>query len=119
MRSLQFTVRRRHLLKRLQKKSGTKSIIDTDLIPENADLYIVALQDKAIAPLLKRLRFTPKYIAHTSGSVTLEVFPPHLKNKGVLYPLQSFSKNRKINLTTVPFLIESSNPLTKKSSFLT
>ena len=98
----------------LSKKVRSKSFVNVDLIPDHADLYIIALSDKAIAPLVKRLKFIPKFIAHTSGSVPISVFPSKIKNTGVFYPLQTFSKNRKVNLDTVPILIESSNQKTRK-----
>ena len=83
-------------------------------IPIDADLYIVALQDEAINSVLKSLPFIPNCIAHTSGPVSISVFPKRFKNIGVFYPLQSFSKSRKVSLSEVPFLIESSNLKTKK-----
>lgn len=93
------------------KAVSTNKIVD---IPVDADLYIVALQDKSISTVLKTLPFIPNCIAHTSGSVSISVFPKKFKNTGVLYPLQTFSKNRKVNLSDVPFLIETSNLRTKK-----
>lgn len=98
----------------LARKVRSTPLIEIRELPDNADFYLVALQDKAIAPLLKRLNFIPKQIAHTSGSVPLSVFPRKFKNTGVFYPLQSFSKNRKTDLKNVPFLIESKSVKTKK-----
>ena len=98
----------------LAKKVRSKAIIEIDLIPEDADMYIVALQDKAIASVVKELKFVPELIVHTSGALPLSVFPEKFKNTGVFYPLQSFSKNRKVKLDSVPFLLESSNSKTKK-----
>jgi predicted short-subunit dehydrogenase-like oxidoreductase (DUF2520 family) len=98
----------------LAKKVRSKAFVNVDLIPDNADLYLIALQDKAIASVVKQLKFVPQLIAHTSGAVPLSVFPSKFKNNGVFYPLQSFSKNRKVKLDSVPFLLESSNSKTKK-----
>jgi predicted short-subunit dehydrogenase-like oxidoreductase (DUF2520 family) len=47
-------------------------------------------------------------VVHTSGSVGLDVFG-NVSNKGILYPLQSFSKTKKIDIKEVPFLITSDN----------
>lgn len=49
---------------------------------------------------------------HTSGSVGLDVFNT-AENTGILYPLQSFSKTKKIDLSVVPFLITSNNAVFK------
>jgi predicted short-subunit dehydrogenase-like oxidoreductase (DUF2520 family) len=45
-------------------------------------------------------------VAHTAGSYGLEVFPANLKRTGVFYPLQTFSKGRRINFRDLPFLLE-------------
>ena len=98
----------------LAKKVKAIPIDKIEDIPSNADIYIVALQDKAVRSVLKSLKFIPNCIAHTSGSVSISVFPKQFKNTGVFYPLQTFSKTRKVNLNEVPFLLESSNLKTKK-----
>ncbi len=98
----------------LSKRIGSDSFSDIERIPENADLYIVALHDKAIASIVRQLKFIPKFIAHTSGATPLSAFPVKFKNVGVFYPLQSFSKNRTVKFDSVPFLIESKNTKTKK-----
>jgi len=53
-------------------------------------------------------------VAHTAGSYGLDIFPVHLNNKGVFYPLQTFSKGRNINFNDLPILIEASKPGTGK-----
>lgn len=85
-----------------------------EALPTNADLYIIALPDQAISPFLKSLKFIPNAIVHTSGSISISIFPKRFKNIGVLYPLQTFSKNNKVNLKYIPFLLESNNAMTKK-----
>ena len=43
-------------------------------------------------------------------NVDMKVFGKKFKNFGVFYPLQTFSKERKINFEEVPVLIEGNNP---------
>ena len=83
----------------------------TDL-PTEADLYLLALPDHVIPGFLKELSFIPACIAHTSGSVELSVFKSRFKNCGVFYPLQTFSKNRKVDFKNIPICLEASNPKT-------
>ena len=78
------------------------------ILPD-ADLYIIALRDEAIAPFLKNLIFIPTLIVHTSGSIGLDVFPLKMKNTGVIYPLQTFSKSSYKDPEKIPFCIEGSN----------
>jgi predicted short-subunit dehydrogenase-like oxidoreductase (DUF2520 family) len=48
-------------------------------------------------------------VVHTAGSIGLDVFPPEIVKKGVIYPLQTFSYKRKINFSELPVFIESSD----------
>ncbi|MFI3292244.1 MAG: Rossmann-like and DUF2520 domain-containing protein [Rikenellaceae bacterium] len=76
---------------------------------QSADIYIVAVSDRAIKELTKSLQFPEdSIVAHTAGSVTMDDIAH--KNRGVLYPLQSFTPGRNINLKEVPFFVEGSSP---------
>ena len=75
-------------------------------IEPTADLYIIAVTDDIIPDIPKKIDFQDKLTVHTAGSVPVSVFEGKLKNYGVFYPLQTFTKNRKIELTNVPFCIE-------------
>jgi predicted short-subunit dehydrogenase-like oxidoreductase (DUF2520 family) len=82
---------------------------------ESNDIIIVAVPDHSLADVLSKIRCSGKTIvAHTAGSFGLEVFPPDLGNTGVFYPLQTFSKGRKISFQNVPFLIEANNKATSR-----
>jgi predicted short-subunit dehydrogenase-like oxidoreductase (DUF2520 family) len=48
---------------------------------------------------------TQALVAHTSGAVAMKVIPDYLR-RGVFYPLQSFSYDKKIVWDNVPFCIE-------------
>lgn len=75
-------------------------------IPSIADMYIVTLQDDIIEKIINRLNFQPACIVHTSGSKSLDIFPKKFLNTGVIYPLQTFTKNRKTNWAALPIFIE-------------
>lgn len=91
-----------------EKASELANLLQAELCPslENieGDLILICVSDDAIESVLAQLPTASK-IAYTSGSVELQQFSQR-KNVGVLYPLQSFSKDRKIELFEVPFLIE-------------
>ena len=80
-----------------------------------ADLYIIAVADKAIAGVAASLdlgragRTGRSVVAHTAGSVGLDVFPPDVRNAAVFYPLQTFSRGRMIDMRSVPILVEGRN----------
>jgi predicted short-subunit dehydrogenase-like oxidoreductase (DUF2520 family) len=73
-----------------------------------ADLYIVAINDDAIGDFTSRLLFKPRLIVHTSGSCSMNVFPSSF-NCGVLYPVQTFSRNINRTPDRIPFCIEARN----------
>jgi predicted short-subunit dehydrogenase-like oxidoreductase (DUF2520 family) len=79
-----------------------------------ADIYIVALRDEVIASFLDSLPFTPKLIVHTSGSTGMDVFPEKMKDHGIIYPVQSFSKSRKKYPDKIPICMQASNDKSQK-----
>ncbi|AXT19750.1 DUF2520 domain-containing protein [Flavobacteriaceae bacterium AU392] len=89
----------------IQVFSNKTAITDKLSDLNDADIYIIAVSDDAIASLSSKLPFSNKLIAHTSGSVGL----PDLNNKNhrsVFYPLQTFSKTAEIDFSEVPICIE-------------
>lgn len=86
----------------------------TDLksLCKNADLVIIAVSDDAIAEVAQQIPEGDYIVVHTSGSVSIDVFADKYKNFGVLYPIQSFSKSKKVDIKKIPILIEGNNTQT-------
>ena len=78
----------------------------------DADIYIVALKDDALTQLMPRIIAGKEnaLMVHTSGSVPLDIWPESISRKGVFYPLQTFSKQRKVDFRNIHTFIESNNP---------
>lgn len=93
----------------LAKLVKAKSIDSLELIDKTADIYIVAIKDDAIETVVKQLQLGNKIVAHTSGSIDMTALKNTSKNYGVFYPLQTFSKNKKVDFKTVPICLEASN----------
>ncbi|HEX8563394.1 MAG TPA: DUF2520 domain-containing protein [Flavobacterium sp.] len=74
----------------------------------DADLYIVAVSDNAIAGISTKLPFENRLVVHTSGSVPITDIVPK-NRRGSFYPLQTFSKERAINWNDVPICLEAEN----------
>lgn len=80
-------------------------IIDDLSLLKDADVYIIAVSDDAIAELSNKLPFENKLVVHTSGSVNIHDLNKKHK-RGVFYPLQTFSKDTRIDFENVPVCIE-------------
>lgn len=74
-----------------------------------ADLYILAVSDKAIPELSTRLDFGNSLVVHTSGSCGLKDLSSSIARRGVFYPLQTFTAGREINFCNIPLFIEATN----------
>ncbi len=70
-----------------------------------ADLYIIAVSDDAIASVSSQLPFENRLVVHTSGSAPLTSLNDK-NRKGVFYPLQTFTKGKPIDFKTIPFCLE-------------
>ena len=73
-----------------------------------ADVYILAVSDDAIHDLSVKLPFSERFVVHTSGAMTLHQLDKK-HDRGVFYPLQTFSKDVEIDFANVPFCLEVEN----------
>lgn len=79
-------------------------------------IFIIAVADDAIQEIASEIILPDDSIlVHTSGSIPLSVLGyAAATSTGVFYPLQTFTKGRKIDLKEVPILIESEDTETEK-----
>ena len=79
-------------------------------IDGTADIYILAIKDDLIervgAQLAQNKKIKKKLIVHTSGAVESTVLAPYFKKYGVFYPLQTFSKSKKVNFKNIPICVD-------------
>ena len=75
----------------------------------DADIYIFSVKDSALLDLIHKIPQNKGLWLHTAGSVPMGVFEGYNDRYGVLYPLQTFSKNRDIDFSIVPVFIESNS----------
>lgn len=81
-----------------------------DLNP-NAQLYVAALTDEALPPLIPRLVAGCKegVWIHTAGSLPMELWAGYASRYGVLYPMQTFSKKQEVDFSRIPVFVEGSD----------
>lgn len=107
----QIMGRNKERTKFLANKVNAEAISDFHLMKKDADLYLLCISDDAVSEVLQQIDFEPNIIAHTAGSLALEVLNK-FRNYGVFYPLQTFTKGRDLSLKNVPFCLEANNKKT-------
>lgn len=97
-----------------RQKKAVSHLLDSEKITTNlndltqADLYILAVSDDAIAAVSSQLPFENRLVVHTSGSVSIDALDKKNRN-GIFYPLQTFSKKASVDFSQIPLCLESKN----------
>lgn len=100
-----------HARELASRLAGAGWSADAAAVVSDAGLYIISVKDDAVAPLARRLAPGRGGVwVHTSGSVPMEALSGLSAECGVLYPLQTFSRERRPEIAGVPFFIEGSSP---------
>tara|TARA_R110002020_G_scaffold1998_1_gene9134 strand:- start:43528 stop:44292 length:765 start_codon:yes stop_codon:yes gene_type:complete len=84
--------------KEVPVRSDIKKIAD-------ADIYIIAVSDGAIGEVAAQLQHKNAMVVHTSGAMPLSILSMNAR-RGVFYPLQTFTKGRKISFSDIPICVE-------------
>lgn len=104
----QVFARNRERGPRVAALGGTTWTADPDRLAE-ADLYLIAVSDRAVGEVAASLRLPDGAVAaHTAGSVpldALEAFP----RRAVIYPLQTFTAGRAVDFARMPLFLEASD----------
>ncbi len=93
----------------LGKRLGCPYTTVLEKVTDKAELYIAALKDSALEELIPRItagKPEEALFVHTAGSMPMEVWKGHAKHYGVMYPMQTFSKAREVDFTTIPVFVE-------------
>jgi len=99
------------------RAKGLATLLDAEAIDDrvaldrDADLYVLAVSDDAIAPLAARMPPVRGVVVHCSGATPLAILAGS-HDCGVVYPLQSLSKNAVLDIRTVPFAVEGNSAAT-------
>ena len=92
--------------KTLAQKVGCEDIDDLKKLDKKGDIYIISVKDDAIDSIIEATPSNGALWLHTSGSTPIEVFKGKRERYGVLYPMQSFSKSRIVDMSEVHIFIE-------------
>ena len=96
-------------------QASVKTSLDFSNSPSR--IFIIASSDDAIQDIASEIVMPENSIlVHTSGSQPLSALSySGTPNIGVFYPLQTFTKGKKIDLKEVPVFIEAENSFTQKT----
>lgn len=95
----------------LAEKVAAEFTNDLSQINTDADIYFIAVKDSAIQQVLENLKLNEdRLIVHSAGSVPMQIMDGFSQNYGVFYPLQTFSKSRKVDFSAIPICIEANHP---------
>jgi len=82
---------------------------DLHYLVADADAYIIAVRDDIIADVVASVPDNGALWVHTSGSKGIGLFEGHRVRYGVLWPMQSFSREMVVTLDDVHFFAEANN----------
>lgn len=92
----------------LSNRLGASCTTSLDEVRCDANIYIVALKDdvlQELVPLIVKGREHALFI-HTAGSIPMQIWEGYAKRYGVLYPMQTFSKQRQVDWNEVSVFVE-------------
>ncbi len=95
-------------IEKIEYLNNQVEITDKNSELKDADIYIISIADKAIPKISSKLNFPNKLVVHTSGTSDINELKS-TSNKGVFYPLQTFSKDKNIDFSQIPICIEAEN----------
>lgn len=97
----------------LAEAVGAEAIDVVDGVNRNADAFVVAVKDDAIHDVICQMpEINDGMVLHTAGSVGMDIFAGCVPRYGVLYPVQTFSKAKAIDFSSVPLAVEASDDRT-------
>jgi predicted short-subunit dehydrogenase-like oxidoreductase (DUF2520 family) len=94
----------------LAEELGVPGTSRLDDVPQGADFYIVAVPDDAVPGIAEVFKYASGIWLHTAGALHMDVFKGIFENYGVLYPLQTLSRERALEAKKIPILVEASSP---------
>ena len=108
---LQVYSRTAHSANSLASQVGAEGICCLADLSNKADLYIVSVKDDALETVVReacRGRENGLFV-HTAGSMPMSVFDGCCQRYGVVYPMQTFSKEKSLSFSEIPIFVEANH----------
>lgn len=106
-----FSPNRKNALALVNKLYQAEVKDSLDFSDSNSTIFILAISDDAIQEVVQEIILPEEAILlHTSGSQPLQVLAYAATPRvGVFYPLQTFSKQKKVDFSEIPVFVESAD----------
>jgi YrbI family 3-deoxy-D-manno-octulosonate 8-phosphate phosphatase len=91
--------------KELAESLDTEYEPNLEELTEKGDLYLLCVSDDAIETVVRQLNIKAGIVVHTSGMTPLDALTGAGEKQGVLYPLQTISKERELDPDQLPLFI--------------
>ena len=95
----------------LGTRLGVPFVTSLEKVCQDADIYVMAVKDAVLQELIPALvkgREDALFV-HTAGSMPMGVWDGYAPRHGVLYPMQTFSKAREVDFSSVSFFVEANH----------
>ena len=101
-----------HLFNALKDKTNVCLVNPHTLegFPMDPEIILISVSDNAIGEVLDKLPETSAIVAHTAGSIPMDILKDKTEKYGVFYPLQTFTKDTPLDYSEIPVFIEGSSP---------
>lgn len=114
-----------HLFRALERTKDyeVKSVNPHTLenLESDCDIIILSVSDSAIREvgekIASKLTDFKGCVAHTAGSVHLDIIEDLFGTCGILYPLQTFTKDSELNYKEIPVFIEGNNKIAEEKLY--
>lgn len=87
------------------EKFNCQVVRGVEELAKNVDMLILAVPDSRVEQVCNSLPDKGILVVHTSGITSMDALKSKSRH-GVFYPLQTFSKERELDMKTVPFCLE-------------
>ena len=93
---------------------GCEPVTSMEDVADDADIYIVSVTDNALADVIAALcaRCHSGVFVHTAGTMPMALFDGKARHYGVVYPMQTFSKQKTLDFSVIPCFVEASDDAT-------
>lgn len=97
-------------LNSFKSEFGAQTFSNLKTVIKDAEFYLVCVKDEYITEVLNALSYLPpaSTVCITSGNYNLKDYKGKLKNPGILYPLQTFSKEDEIKWKDITIITDAS-----------